>query len=138
MRDQDGYSLIEAMISLIIGSVLLFSFYDLYNATYRMAQDSLERAYAYNMAFRNLDEEKWHTAYRVAGLEQDSDEFGTDGPFKYQPEARGSYHLHGTVTALPNTSITVQSVSVDWGYETTNRPTITVETYVRFPGGHYY
>lgn len=135
MKGEQGFSIVEAVISLAVGSLLIFSFYDLYNATINLSQESLERAYAYNMAIRYLDQRKHDPASRD-GVVIDNTSYSS--PNTYQPEARGYYHVVNSDQPVVGTQYNYNYVTVDYGYKTSNRPSVTVGMYIRYYGGMFY
>jgi len=72
-ENKNGYSVVEVMITLFVASVFLLAFYQIYNITRNVSQQSLERAYAVNMAARFIDEAKYY-----AGTE--NRDFDSDNP----------------------------------------------------------
>lgn len=72
-KNKNGYSVVEVMITLFVASVFLLVFYQIYNITRNVSQQSLERAYAVNMAARYIDEARYY-----AGTE--NRDFDSDNP----------------------------------------------------------
>ncbi|MBL8159848.1 prepilin-type N-terminal cleavage/methylation domain-containing protein [Candidatus Saccharibacteria bacterium] len=134
---QAGFSLVEAMITLILGTIMIFAFYDLYNQTVRISQTTLERAYAINMAARYLDQARFTDAQRYVIIDSDLNVAeGDPTPYYTQPEARGTYRrLSWVTTQAPG--LQKANVSISYG-PPNDRQTVTMSAFVRYSGGLYY
>lgn len=132
-NQEDGYSLVETLIALVLGTVLLFAFYDLYTSTIRVSQATVERNYAFNLASRYLDQGRFLAATRN---QPTYDSTGQNTPFKNQPQARGDYVVR-TETSNATATLYLRTVTVTYG-PPTSRQTVQLKAYIRYAGGLYY
>lgn len=132
-QNENGFSVVELLVTMLVGALFLFAFYQIYAATQRMSQDSLEEAYAVNMAARYIDEARYSAATKTKDFDS-ADEASV--PYATQPGARGEYRLRAVATDETSTLKNYETI-VDFG-PSSNRKLVVLKAFVRYDGGLYY
>ncbi|MBL8159844.1 prepilin-type N-terminal cleavage/methylation domain-containing protein [Candidatus Saccharibacteria bacterium] len=134
---QDGFSLVEAIITMVLGSIVIFAFYDLYTQTVRISQDTLERAYALNMAARYLDEGRYTASLRYYDTDTETASNQAElAQMQYMPEARGKFREQSWTTNYTPT-LQLRTTTITYGPPNA-RKTVTLKAFIRYDGGMYF